>query len=72
MKPWIQEGNEALVHHIVVHECIIDPDHEYIDMVQPHGAQCYGDKMPLWDKCSKAVFGWAVGSAGMYINTLTT
>ncbi|XP_029639774.1 DBH-like monooxygenase protein 1 isoform X2 [Octopus sinensis] len=59
--PYIQEGNEAFVHHIVVYGCYRNTtkgnNNEY-------DGKCYSENMPIdWNNCIEVVFGWAIGGS---------
>ena len=63
----VQEGNEAVVHHLIVYDCpeylATDPRHEVFE------GDCddYSINMPsLQCKRSKNLYGWAVGGNDIY------
>ena len=56
-EPVIQEGNEGLVHHIVLYACY----GEMSDDSDGQAWDCIWNVMPDQHKCSTATFVWAVG-----------
>eukprot|EP00106_Octopus_bimaculoides_P020448 XP_014787890.1 PREDICTED: DBH-like monooxygenase protein 1 [Octopus bimaculoides] len=61
MSPYIQEGNEAFVHHILLYSCYKNTSGEnYIG----YEGKCYSQNMPLdWKYCRTILHGWAVGGS---------
>ncbi|CAI9727121.1 DBH-like monooxygenase protein 1 [Octopus vulgaris] len=59
--PYIQEGNEAFVHHIIVYGCYGNTSKGNNN---EHDGKCYSKNMPIdWNNCIEVVFGWAVGGS---------
>ncbi|OCT57428.1 hypothetical protein XELAEV_18003496mg [Xenopus laevis] len=61
IEPFIQKGNENLVHHILLYEC----DRNVNDSVLDLGHECYHPNMPdVFHTCETVVFAWAIGGEG--------
>ncbi|XP_014787916.1 DBH-like monooxygenase protein 1 [Octopus bimaculoides] len=59
--PYIQDGNEAFVHHMLLYGCYRNTSKgKHIG----YETKCYSPNMPIdWYYCNEIVFGWAVGGS---------
>ena len=67
LRPLIQKGNEAYVHHMVLYECHVSDSKTWFENhVGSSGAACYSPNMPPeWTFClATNAWAWAVGSEG--------
>ncbi|XP_070569758.1 DBH-like monooxygenase protein 1 homolog [Ptychodera flava] len=63
-EPVIQEGHEALVHHIIIYQCRYDVEDGY----HGFGHECYSPNMPEnLTTCTSAIISWAIGGGGFYL-----
>ncbi|XP_070555178.1 DBH-like monooxygenase protein 1 homolog [Ptychodera flava] len=63
-EPIIQEGHEALVHHILIYQCRSGVDEGY----HGFGHECYSPNMPAnLTQCSSTIVAWAIGGGAFYL-----
>ena len=57
----MQEGNEALVHHVVIYGCW-GVDNKHLRNSNKTEGLCYTAEMPEFEKsCRSTIYAWAVG-----------
>ncbi|XP_070554980.1 DBH-like monooxygenase protein 1 homolog [Ptychodera flava] len=62
-EPIIQEGHEALVHHILIYQCRDGVGEGY----HGFGHECYSPNMPQnLTLCTSVIISWAIGGGGFY------
>ncbi|XP_077997834.1 DBH-like monooxygenase protein 1 [Glandiceps talaboti] len=63
-EPIIQEGHEALVHHVLIYQCF----HSIGDEFDTYGHECYQPNMPAnMSLCSTVIISWAIGGGAFYL-----
>ncbi|XP_077989863.1 DBH-like monooxygenase protein 1 homolog [Glandiceps talaboti] len=63
-EPIIQEGNEALVHHILMYQCFHSIDEKY----DRSGHECYQPNMPAnMTLCTTIIISWAIGGGAFHL-----
>jgi hypothetical protein len=67
IEPIIQEGNEAIVHHVLLYLCEEDLEMNTTET----GYLCDSENMPDRDKCQNIFFAWAVGAEEFYLPSHT-
>ncbi|XP_043468959.1 MOXD1 homolog 1 [Leptopilina heterotoma] len=62
--PLVEKANEALVHHVILYECV-STSPTLGKHTKLAGAHCYSPTMPKeWESCLQPVLAWARGSKG--------
>ncbi|XP_070555179.1 DBH-like monooxygenase protein 1 homolog [Ptychodera flava] len=60
-EPIVQEGHEALVHHILIYQCRSGVHEDY----HGFGHECYSPNMPQnLTECTTVIISWAIGGGG--------
>lgn len=69
-EPIIGANHTTLVHHMLLHECKLEPNvdlQKWDTFSKASGKACYSDMPVDWEKCLSPIVAWAVGSKGWLV-----